>query len=428
MVIYGYKVYRNSFMIKLFFKDSSIYTVSSFINKVIVLVLSIIYMNGLTPEEFGVIEFLIPLGAIINSMLSIEIYQSLLRYVSDVKIRKFDSDKYIFTSISYFAVIYFLFLMVIYFFSDSISHLLFDNDVNGSFLLFWCGQLVTSSFLKLLSVIYRAKLKSLKSVAPLVFSSILNVSSLVAYLSFESLNIEIVYIFSFFSQILVLIFFVNFNFNFGSVSFLHFKVLTSFSFPLVFSSMGMMALMFGDRLIVKEFLSLELLGDFSANYKIAAVATLIVTGFQSALVPLIYRFYHKAWFYNKIKMIFILYLLFSVFTVLFIYLYGGDFLFLISNGQYLIIPEVMTLLGASVLLFGLAMFFPGLAILKKTKEIAYINITCVIFNISCSIFLVSDYQLIGVSFGTLLGSVVYLFLNGYFSEKYLPIYSSKKQV
>ena len=99
------------------------------------------------------------------------------------------------------------------------------------------------------------------------------------------------------------------------------KEMIAFSFPLVFSGIGIFIGANIDRMAIKNFIGLDELGIYGVAYRIASISSLVIVGFQQALTPLVYKHYLESDTHVNISKIF------NIFCLLMICIVTGSILF-----------------------------------------------------------------------------------------------------
>ena len=64
-------------------KDSSLYTIVNILNKGISIVLLPVYTFFLSPAQFGLVDYLAAIGAIVAVTVSLEVSQAIARYLPE---------------------------------------------------------------------------------------------------------------------------------------------------------------------------------------------------------------------------------------------------------------------------------------------------------------------------------------------------------
>ena len=159
-----------------------------------------------------------------------------------------------------------------------------------------------------------------------------------------------------------------------------FKEMISFSYPLVFSGVAVFIAVFIDRIAIKDLLGLDELGIYGVAYRFAAVASLVMIGFQSSLMPLVYKHYKEPNTSKDISKIFNIFSIFALFVVAGSIVFAKEMVILFTTEAFYSSYSLIAILVLVVFFSNMYIFAPGIGIAKKTKLTAMITITSAILN------------------------------------------------
>jgi O-antigen/teichoic acid export membrane protein len=409
-------------MLKNFFKDSAIYTFGNMLNRGISIIMVPIYVRLLSPADYGVIDLLLLVGGFLNIVIGLEITQGFIRYYSDALSEEEKID-YSSTSFWFIITIYTVTIGLLLIFSKKLN--LFYLGNNSSTIIF---QLALISFYTNGIFIYlQNQLRFYFKVKSYVFISI--TYSIISYLA----------------TILILIYFKNgaaglfwgmiigytiANFFGWYVAKENYKLkfdwkkckeMLSFSIPLVPSGIAVILLMYTDRIAIKNLMTLGDVGIFGIAYRFAAILTLVTSSFQTALSPLIFKNYKNPDTPNEIKNIFQYFLIAALSLIGVLSIFSMEISVIFTTPKYYKASLIIPFLSFSSLFLALNMFTPGLAIIKKTKLIALINIAAAGLNLFLNYTFIPMFGLFGAGMGTLITSILVFIVNTIFNQKYYHI-------
>jgi O-antigen/teichoic acid export membrane protein len=199
------------------------------------------------------------------------------------------------------------------------------------------------------------------------------------------------------------------------------KKMLAFSIPLVPSSIGVFLAVYIDRIAIKELMTIADVGLYGIAYRISSLVGLIIAGVQSSLTPLIYNQYEEAGTPAEIARIFRYFLWGAFLFFLGLSLFARELLLIFTTpqfyGAYIIVP----ILVPAVLLAGMYVFAPGLAIAKRTKSIAVISISAAFLNTVLNFTLIPYLGIRGAAIATLVGAAMQFSLYVWLGNKYYPI-------
>jgi O-antigen/teichoic acid export membrane protein len=409
-------------MLNRFFKDSAVYTFGNVLTRGIAIVLLPVYTRLLSPSEYGIVDLINIVGSFINVTIALEIGQGFGRYYADAPSEK---DKLDYSSTSYWFVlfVYTFFLIAALIFSKPLNNLIIGQKYRTAIfqvglLSIWGGGIFTylrnqlrwylkSKYFALVSVIF-----TLVSYSTTIFLMVvlkLNVIGvfwglLLGYLIANFLS-------WYFSR-------ENYKLNFDWTKF---KEMVSFSLPLVPGSVGTILLLYVDRIAIKNLMTLSDVGIFGIAYRFAAIIGLLLGGFQTALIPLIYQNYKKSETPGDISKIFN-YFLFAILSfIILLSFFSHELLVIFTTPDYYGAAEVIPIIAFATMFLSLYIFAPGLNLVKKTKIFAAINITSGVLNLILNYCLIPVWGILGASLSTLISGIFMFSINMIFSQKYYKI-------
>src|SRR3989337_2115659 len=309
-------------MIKQFLKDSFFYSFANILSRGILFLLLPLYTRVLSPGDYGVIDILTIFGALVNIVVTLEIFQGLARSYSDVHD---ESEKIAYSSTALWFTLcaYAFFALIALFFSRELASFLLDSLESVKIF-----QVAMLSFVA--NGIFYGQ------IAGAIAGSI--ISWLFARDSFK------------------LLFFWN-----------KCKEMLMFSLPLVLSSINVFIMLYTDRVAIKKLMTISDVGIYGIGYRFASIVGLLMVGVNLALTPLIYSKYSAEATRNELVMIFRYFLAIALPLIMLISLFSQEFLWLFTTPQYYNAWSVMPILAAAILLSNMYIFMPGLDIAKKTK-------------------------------------------------------------
>ncbi len=397
--------------LKTTFKHTAIYSLGNISNKIVGLILLPIYTNTsiLTTDDFGRLVLLEILSQILVAVFALELGRSLLRWCAQEK--NIDvQNSIIFTSFSFALFVVIVFNFVLSFFSNNLSLLLFESEkyANYFFLVFiWSGLLIINQIPMSVLRFYE---KSIKYATLSVVNFTASLLFIIYFVVVQKKGVEGVLlgqIFGnsvlFFLTLSVIIKNSKFSFRIRTL-----KDMLLFGFPLIFSSLSSLLLIFGDRYILEYYLPLAIVGIYSLGYKLAStVNVFIIQSFQLGYTPIAYKMINEPnakRFYSKMLTYFVLALTFLSLIIAFI---SKEVLNAISSSDYSQSYTVVPIILLAFIFRGINyMFSLGFHIAKKTKQNAIIIVTTAILSIILNFILV---PLIGM-YGSAVSMLISFFI------------------
>lgn len=409
-------------MLKSFFKNSLTYNIGNILTLGIALFLLPIYTKYLSPEEFGTIDLFYVIGTFINLTIALEISQGLARYYQDA-IKQKEKKEYTSTAFWFTVLVYLIFFFLCFLFSESFtSWLLLDKNKKYIFLLATLAISTLGIFVFTWNQL-KWQIQPKESVITSLIYFFVLASVTVYLLVVKGFKVESIFIGQITGNItasLVAYFYSRKSYGF-IFSTSKFKKMVSYSAPLVLSSIGLVIAVNIDRIAIKDLLGLEELGIYGVAYRFAAVAGLIMIGFQESLTPLIFKNYKRKKTPSDISKIFNIFIIFASLAVAGSILFSKEIVILFTTEIFYSSANLITLLILSVFFSNIFIFTPGLSIAKKTKLISVIAIFGAIINTILNYTLIPIFGLSGAAYATLISSMCGFLLYLYLSNKHYPI-------
>lgn len=409
-------------MIKSFIKNSAIYTIATVLTRGIAIFLVPIYTRYLTPFEYGIIDYFMILASIINLTIALEISQAVVRYYQDAKGIE-EKKSYVATAFLFTVFVYILYFLISFVFSSELSSLFLDDENMSVLFIIASGAIATNGIFYFVQNQLKFEIRP-KDVAIVSIVNVLVLSSLAIYLLvIVGLKVESIFIAQIVANIVSSILAVYMARNSYGFVFVYakFKEMISFSYPLVFSGIAVFVASMIDRIAIKELLGLDELGIYGVAYRFAAVAGLVMIGFQSSLTPLVYKHYKEPNTPKDISKIFNIFSIFALFVVSGSILFAKEMVVLFTTEAFYGSSGLIAILVLVVFFSNMYIFAPGIGIAKKTKLTAMITITSAVLNTILNYTLIPIFGLSGAAYASLISAIVAFSMYLTLAYKYYPI-------
>ena len=409
--------------LKLFMRDSSIYTIPAILSRGIAFFLLPLYTRVLTPENYGAFDLFMAFGSLVSLTVALEISQGTARYYVDATNR---NEKALYASTGFWFTIgtYLIFSFLAYMFSTQLSQ--FIMGVAGYEGIFRLGlaYLFANGLFLFIQGQLRWELKSkdfaIASMMVTLGTAILAVL-LAGVMGMGLAGILLGMIFGgFLGNIYGLIKLKDtFKFKFSRKKL---KEMLVFSLPLVPASVCVFIGYYADRIMINHYLSLDEVGVYGIGFRLASIVGLIMIGFQGALTPLILNHYKDPKTPEQIAAIFKFFIALALMMFMGLTLFAQEILIVISTPLYYPAAKVVIFLVPATLLSCMYIFAPGTLIAKKTHYNIWIYATAAGMNIVLNIILIPLLGISGAAIATLLSNVAAFSAHILISHKFYKIY------
>lgn len=390
-------------MLKDLLKEGGLYTIANLLTKGISLMLIPFYVNYFTESEYGILGMLGVFGGFAGTVVSFQLYQGMSRYIAeDVTLK--EKQKIGSTAIFFATLSYSVFLLLAFFFKDSVIDAL-SSDVRIKDDVYLLSIEVVC--INALFHVFGTQLKSLRMVNEFAITSFLHSIFNILLIIFFVMKFDyglksIFYAGLVVAPVIILIQLYYLKdyiiFYFGKKEL---KKLLKFSTPLIPAAIAYLILNLTDRFFIKE-ISMSANGIYEVAFKFSSIITIILVAFQSALAPILYQKHELE--STKLELAKVFKLFFGVGTigVLVLSLFSYETLYVFTKPSYYEAEYIMPLFYVTLLITGLGLFSPGLHLKHKTKIIPIVVIISASVNIGLNYLLVDQFQLIGAAVATLI--------------------------
>lgn len=306
-----------------------VYGLGNIFNRAITFLLLPLYINMMSPHEYGALNLIYPFLAMMNVLYMYGLDAGFMRFFIPEK--KEEKRKEIF-SVVYISILMSTLLIttILYLSKSSISQVLLGNDPAKD--VFAMAFIILAiDGLSFMPVLYYRSIQKPMRYVGIIFSEVLvNLSLNILFVGFWGWGLKGVLLANIFSSSIKLIFAFPAIYNNLSLSWNTrlWKDILKFGLPTVPAVLFAMVVALGDRFILKCFFDQETVGIYSAGYKIGMIMALMVTAFRFAWHP----FFLSIADQDNAKETFA--------RILTLFLIIGSFVFLVIS---LLAPSVLTL-------------------------------------------------------------------------------------
>lgn len=406
-------------MLKRFFKDSFVYGASGIITRGISLVLVPFYTRVFTPGDYGIIDLLGVVSAIVSSVFPLEITQAIARFYPDCK-NADDARQYASTALYYTVISFGLFLLFAELFAPQLTAMVFAGAVAESTFRVAAFGIATNGLFYFVQNQLRWRLEPSKhAICSMVFSALAVGGTVIFVLVFHTGVVGV-----FWSQVIAGTAGSLLAWYFGRTSYMFsfrmekFKEMLAFSLPIVPSSMGIFALTYADRISITSIMTLTDLGIFGIGYRIASGVGLLMVGFQGAITPLIYSKYREANTPAEIARIFRYFSFLALLVAVSSSIFGREILIVLTTPGFYSAAAVVPFLVVATFFSAMHVFAPGLGIKKHTKYIAVINLIGAVMNVGLNLVLVPALGILGAATSTMISAMGVFAAFMHFSQRF----------
>ncbi len=408
---------------KSIFKHGKWYVLSSIFTKGIGIILLRIYTDYLTPSEYGILESLKTVSALLPIFISLYLDAAFVRFYHDYKSDK-DVLKQLFSSIYWFVLLFGTLVVLIALITSKfwMSDLL-EVPVYPYALLSFIAPL----FMQIgqLGIVFlRQSLQAKKTTIIEVTSVLINISIVLPLLIIFDLGV-LAKLWA--NLVIALLLFSYYTYYFIRIGLLRItfnkKLLITclaYSLPLMPNIAAGWIANLSDRLIIAKYIDTAAVGLYSVGYTLAMLLYILQNSITQVVVPISMSglIRDKDNTEKKIARVSLYLWAFMLLANFMLFLFSKEILYVLSNKDYaeayMVIPIVgfMYVLSAQYRLFSSVISFK-----KKTVYISFAAIFQALVNLGLNFIFIPMYGYIAAAITSVVSMLVYSFLILFFSQR-----------
>jgi O-antigen/teichoic acid export membrane protein len=404
-------------IVKKSLKSLGVYGASKFAISILSVATLMLLSRMLSNKEYAIVSFIILARPFIYSLISLEISQAAPIFFVDTKNKL--KKKLIFSTGLFFSLSVCLLVLGLSFF---IARRLCDNIEERDLLLILCS-LFLGALVYYCLIMLRWQDRQYTYCAISFIASAVLLGGLFSSYLLHSHSIHLVYVSWFYSFLFAAILSLYFTrvLFIPKLSFRLLKKMVKFSFPLLLSKVPSTANAMIDRYVVLWMMGINFAGIYSAAYAMVPLAVAIVSIFNDSFGPIIYQAHGQNQGEEKVQSLFFKFATSLAFLSIIITLMSKPILTLLLNSNFSQIQALQQsapILVLGTLISSMMVFFPGIAIEKKSHLSVIVASFSLMINAILSFLFVHIWGIQGAAVAFLLASVFQLIMHASFSKRY----------
>jgi len=404
-------------MFKKLLRDSALFTLVSVAEKGVNLVLFPILAHHISVESYGRYDLLLVAVGILVIVGGAELFQGLMRLLPE---RDSSNAKSLVSTALWSSLFGVGILALLACYQSKVASEIIFFETGLEKYIYWLAAIMILScgsgvLFTVLRVNYKSKEIAIGSLLRLGVNTAVSLYCVVQ----TKLGIEGILLGQVCSSIVILLYFIYHSRSYIGFTWCRkeFAVLSGFSYPLIIASLAVVASQQGDRYITSGFLGPAEVGILGTGYRIAGLATLIQGGISMALTPLIYEHYMAKETPYRLERLFSYYSIAYCSLVLFFTIFGNIILVNLLPKEYQYASVLVPIIVASAGVSHAYLFFPGLAIAKKTGIITIHRMCSLVVQFPVVVIAVKFYGLLGMCLASLVMQTLSLLIFITISQK-----------
>jgi O-antigen/teichoic acid export membrane protein len=417
--------------IRLLAKHSAVYSLGTFMQRIVALLLLPVYTRFLTPHDYGVKELVglstDVIAILIATAISGAFYRFYFKYESDN-----DRNEVVSTALIAIGVIGVLTVGVLILFTRSFATVVLDDPGLYYFFILSFASLWFQSLNSIGYNFLKANKQSFKFIGISFTKMVLTIGLNIYFICILQVGVVGILISNLITAVmmslaLVLPLFYRIGIHFSRTKLIE---MLSFGLPLIPAQFGAFIVHLSDRFFIKEYVSIADAGLYSLGYRFGTLpGTFISDPFNQIFQPRRLEVYNQQDSEHVFGRIFTYFLLLILFAGLIVAVLTKDVLVLMADeafwSAYQIVPIIV--LASTVFSFHYHLNI-GIVVVEKTKYLAYVNFSNGGLVLLLNFMLIPKYGIFGAAWATLVAFVYKAVLTYYFSSKFYKIHFELKRV
>ena len=411
--------------IKLLAKHSAVYSFGTFMQRIVALLLLPVYTRFLSPYDYGVKELVGLSADVIGILLASAISGAFYRFYFKYKSVE-DRNEVVSTALLTVGAIGLLALLPLTMSAKMMAGaILNDPGLHHFFLI----AFVSLWFQTLNNISYnylKANKQSLKFISVSFAKMVMAIALNIYFVCFLKIGVMGILISNLITVVIISLFlsfplFFRVGARFSKTKILE---MLRFGLPLIPSQFGAFIVHLSDRFFLKEYCSIADAGLYSLGYRFGALpGNFISDPFNQIFQPRrleVYKQKNSEYIFGRI---FTYFLLLMLFAGLLVSVLTKDLLMIMADEQFWAAYQVVPLIVLATTIFSFHYHLNiGIIVAKKTKFLAYINLSNGIVVLILNYLLIPRFGIFGAAWATVFAFIYKAVLTYYFSSKYFQIH------
>ena len=410
--------------IKFLLTHSSIYGLGSVVSRIVAFILLPLYTRYLTPTDYGVLETIDISSGIIGIVGTVGIAMALSRFYYESEEME-ERNTVVSTTYITYSVIACLFIPLLYYMSDPLAKIFFSSEHYSHFFRISFASLLLGGMIDIgmmyLRLIKKSPIFITITITRLTLLIFFNIIFIVYFkmgilgILYSSLIVRSLYALIITGSIL-----------WKTKVRISLKLscnMLKYSLPIIPSNLANTLVKQSDKYFVLYFISIADMGIYSLALKLGnAVHNLLTIPFNMAYIPRRFEIMKRHEAKETYAKVFTYYIFFVVYVGLAISIFIPEILELLVTSKFFRAGRFVPLVVFSMIIFGCHYHFNfGILYSKKTKYLAYINLSSAVISLALNFFLIQAYGIWGAISSSVIALSFQAFLLYFFSDKFYHI-------
>jgi len=412
-------------------RHSAVYSLGTFMQRIVALLLLPVYTRFLSTHEYGIKELVglstDVIAILLATAISGALYRFYFKYEEDL-----DRNEVVSTAMLAIGTIGLLAVGVLVFFARTFAAMVLDDPDLYSFFLISFAALWFQSLNSIGYNYIKANKQSLKFVGLSFTKMVMTIGLNIYFVCVMKIGVVGILISNLIAAIVMTLVLIpplvtRVGIRFSAAKFWE---MLRFGLPLIPSQFGAFIVHLSDRFFIKEYVSIADAGIYSLGYRFGTLpGTFISDPFNQIFQPRRLEVCKQEDSEYVFGRIFTYFLLLILFAGLLVSVLTKEVLMLMAASEYWSAYQIVPLIVLANTIFSFHYHLNiGIIISEKTKYLAYVNFSNGVLVLLLNFLLIPRYGIFGAAWATLLSFIYKAAMTYYFSNKFYKIHFETTRV
>jgi O-antigen/teichoic acid export membrane protein len=411
-------------LLKLVIKNSFLYAIPTVLTRGINFFSALLYTLFLTPAEYGSFEIYVLTVSILAIIITLDISSAVGRLFSESN----EKEKKLIFNTAFYAILFFGVFITLAINEYLLIYIF--KEINYSLALMAVLNIFVYAIYYFLKMQFRWSFQETKYIFVVTSTSSLMILIAALGLIFYEQSIEVVIFANLCAHIYgVVVSIILHRKLFAPIfEFRYFKILITFSTPLIPAALIAVSLMFVDRIMIDYYMGIDSVGVYSLGVRFSGLALICYIGVDLSMSPILYSSHKNKEAKLMLARIFRIFIFIAPIAIGSILFFTNSYFMVFEKQEFIKIKDFLMPLILASLITQSHLFFPGLWIAKKTYIFFILSLSAFFINIILNYFWINLYGLQGAGFSSLVSYLFLTIVNGILSQIYYPVDHSFKKI
>lgn len=410
--------------VKLLARHGSIYGLANVMDRFISFLMIPIYTRYLTPSDYGVLELIYMTSTLISMIIGMRIEAAVSRFYFDYEDQTM-RNRVVSSGFLGYGGLAALLIFALLPFSPFLSRLVFDSGDYSSYFTVALLTLAIGMITPIGNAYFRARMESKTFLFYRILSTVLTLGLNIYFVVVIEWGVYGILVSTLIAHLAVAILMsVQIISRTGiRVDFRLVWEMVKFGLPLIPSNISAYIVHASDRYFIKEYVDLGAAGLYSLGYKIGGLVNQFVTApFNLVWTPRRFETFSREDSERIYARIFTYFVTTALFIGLMISVLAKEILKVMATEPFWPAYKVVPIIVLAYTIFSFHYHFNiGIMMEKKTKYLAYVNISNGLLNLGLNFALIPPFGIWGAAVATVLCFLFKAWMTYYYSNRFFPI-------